>query len=697
MSGTYIVNAAPMVSDLGTQDLSTVKIPALPESLPQHLPKFYLYTQKGPTEPQLVVGASRINTYGVASFDQLGPYANHATALANLIDSKDNACMIKRIIPADAGPAANFLMSLDILPTTVPVYERNLDGSYVLSSNGSLVPTGQTVSGYNVKWVVSNQTTIAGLLSEFGNAAIVPGDQVNTTTNVQSQRYPIFEFQAGSQGSYGNLCGIRMWAPLANSPQFPSTMFDTLRAYPFNFSMVEAPSLNVSPSTVPTILNDQSVMTTLLPNSIDPTTGNQLYVGNVLIQSYQNLNDPTYPSVYGNFSMLAVYQNNINAVLEMFYTAELPNINSFSDITANPADMYMMNIASFVSSYGAPYTAIVPVISSNSVTMSQYTNVMAGGASDGTMNDTLFAQLVAEDVVGYLDPNSSLQDIAMNPESIMYDTGFPLATKQAMCSFVGLRHDTFLVLSTYDVLGPQLTQSQEMSIAIALRTRLQMYPESTYFGTGVMRGMVLGYSGTLLNSQYTTPVPLTFEIGVKSAIYMGASNGAWKTGYNFSRAPGSILQYVVNPSISWLPGTVRNKAWSVGLNWVQTFNRKSVFFPALKTVYDDDTSVLNSYFTAMAICTLNKLAHAAWRQFSGADDLTNAQLADKVNSFISAQTQGIFDGKYIIQPAAFFTDMDVARGYSWTLPIKIYADNMKTVMTTYTKAYRMNTLPTTNA
>lgn len=697
MSGTYIVNAAPMVSDLGTQDLSTVAIPALPESLPQHLPKFYLYTQKGPTDPQLVVGASRLNTYGVASFDQLGPYANHATALANLIDSKGNACMIKRVIPADAGPAANFLMSLDILPATVPVYERNLDGSYVLSSTGSPVPTGQTVSGYTVKWVVSNQTTITGLLSEFGNAAIVPGDQVNTVTNVQSQRYPIFEFQAGSQGSYGNLCGIRMWAPLANNPQFPSTMFDTLRAYPFNFSMVQAPSLNVSPSTVPTILNDQSVMTTLLPGAVDPTTGNQLYVGNVFIQSYQNLNDPTYPSVYGNFSMMAVYQNNINAVLGMFYAAELPNINSFSDITSNSADMYMMNIASFTSSYGAPYTAIVPIVASNSVTMSQYTNVMAGGASDGTMNDTLFAQLVAEDVVGYLDPNSSLQDIAMNPESIMYDTGFPLATKQAMCSFVGLRHDTFLVLSTYDVLEPQLTQSQEMSIAIALRTRLQMYPESTYFGTGVMRGMVIGYSGTLLNSQYTTPVPLTFEIGIKSAIYMGAANGAWKTGYNFSRAPGSVLQYVVNPTISWLPGTVRNKAWSVGLNWVQTFNRKSVFFPALKTVYDDDTSVLNSYFTAMAICTLNKLAHAAWRQFSGADDLTNAQLADKVNSFISAQTQGIFDGKYIIQPAAFFTDMDIARGYSWTLPIKIYADNMKTVMTTYTQAYRMSTLPTTNA
>ncbi len=697
MSGTYIVNAAPMVIDLGTQDLSTAQIPALPESLPQHLPKFYLYAQKGPTTPQLVVGASRINTYGAASFDLLGPYANHATALANLIDAQGNQCMIQRVVPTDAGPPANFLLSLDILPVTVDVYERNSDGSLTLNSNGSPIPTGATTAGYNVKWVVSNQNTISGLNAEFGNATIVPGDQTNTTTNVQSQRYPIFEFQAGSQGSYGNLCGIRMWAPLANNPSFPSTMFDTLRAYPYNFAMVQSASANVSPSIVPTILNDQQVMTTLLPNSIDPTTGAQLYVGNVLIQSYQNLNDPTYPPVYGNFSMVAIYQNNINTVLNMFYAAELPNINAFSDITSNPQDMYMMNIASFTSSQGAPYTAIVPVMAANSVTMSQYTNVMAGGASDGTMNDTLFGELVATEVAAYLDPNSSVQDIAMNPESIIYDTGFPLATKQAMCSFVGLRHDTFVVLSTYDVLQPQLTQDQEMSTAIALRTRLQMFPESSYFGTGVMRGMVVGYSGTLLNSQYSTPVPLTFEIGIKSAIYMGASNGAWKTGYNFSGAPGSILQYVVNPTISWLPGTVRNKAWGAGLNWVQTYDRKSCFFPALKTVYDDDTSVLNSYFTAMAICTLNKIAHAAWREFSGVDNLTNAQLADKVNSFISNNTQGIFDGKYVIVPQAFFTDSDVARGYSWTLPIKLYANNMKTVMTTYTQAYRMSSLPTTNA
>jgi hypothetical protein len=61
---THIVNAAPMVIDLGTQDLSTRQLPREPDALPQHLPKFWLFTQKGPLTPQLVVGAERVNMYG---------------------------------------------------------------------------------------------------------------------------------------------------------------------------------------------------------------------------------------------------------------------------------------------------------------------------------------------------------------------------------------------------------------------------------------------------------------------------------------------------------------------------------------------------------------------------------------------------------------------------------------------------------
>ena len=207
-----------------------------------------------------------------------------------------------------------------------------------------------------------------------------------------------------------------------------------------------------------------------------------------------------------------------------------------------------------------------------------------------------------------------------------------------------------------------------------------------------MRGMIIGRSGVLRNSQFLKRLPMTAEVAIKSARYMGAGNGRWKTGSHFDGAPGSIVDYLSDVSITFTPATTRNKDWDVGLNWVQSYDRRSLFFPALKTVYNNDTSVLNSYFTAMAIGQLNKVSHAAWREFTGVSHLSNAELCRKVNSFVSAKVQDAFDGRFVIIPKAFISDMDELRGFSWTLPISIYADNMKTVMTTSVQAYRKSDL-----
>jgi hypothetical protein len=74
------------------------------------------------------------------------------------------------------------------------------------------------------------------------------------------------------------------------------------------------------------------------------------------------------------------------------------------------------------------------------------------------------------------------------------------------------------------------------------------------------------------------------------------------------------------------------------------------------------------------------------------DHLPNAVLAQDVDNFVLAKVKDKFDGRYVIVPQAQFTDMDLLRGFSWTLPIKLYANNQKTVMTTYTKAFRMSDL-----
>jgi hypothetical protein len=693
MTQTTIINASPQTVLQGTQDLSTRPPVREAVNIPQHLPKIYLYAKKGVTLPQLLVGDTRSEAFHADSFDLRKPWANHATVLANLVNAEGNQCMYQRVIPADAGPESNLLLSLDVLPTTVPLYTRNADGSFVTDAQGAKVPTGSTVAGYTVKWVVTTRNTNV-LMQTFGAAGIVAGDQTDTTTAAQSQRYPIMELKAFSKGAFGNDVGLRLWAPTNEVNTLVSEALLTReKAYPFFMALIRRDDVNSSPKVIETNFAEQRVTLTLKPGVIDPVTDSQLYVGDVFLDKYRNLTDPTYPIQYCDFGDMVVYKNNIKTLVDMFYAAEYPNKTDSSDFTGVANESYLFNMVSGQSSNGNYYNTFQILSTGTGVVRpSEYTNIYAKSGSDGTMSDALFADLVTAEVNEYSNSNSKLMDTAVNVESIIYDSGFPLDTKKALCNFIAVRKDTFVVLGTHTVGAVALTASEEHSLAVALRTRLQLTPESDYFGTPVVRGMIMGRSGKLRNSQFTQDVPTTMEIAVKAAKYMGAANGKWKAGSNFDGAPGSVLDNMTNFNVTFTPATARNKDWDVGLNWVQSYDLRSYFFPALKTVCSDDTSVLNSFFTAMAICEINKVAERVWRFYSGSSgaNLSNDQLVEKVNAKTTSLLEGRFDNRFIMQPAAYVSSADDQRGYSWTLPVKIYASNMKTVMTTSVQAYRIS-------
>ena len=169
---------------------------------------------------------------------------------------------------------------------------------------------------------------------------------------------------------------------------------------------------------------------------------------------------------------------------------------------------------------------------------------------------------------------------------------------------------------------------------------------------------------------------------------MGAKNGAWKNGFAFDKAPRNVLSLLKDIDVTWVPSQTRQAMWSVGLNFALNFKIKQQFFPALQTVYDNDTSVLNSFFCAVAISYLNKVGHAAWRQYTGAVSLTAAQLEEAVNGFVAEAVKDKFDGMFIIIPDCKVTEFDATRGYSFTLTTKIGAEVSRTVMTNSVQAYR---------
>jgi hypothetical protein len=68
---TDILNAAPMVIDQGTRDLSTRVVPQAPLQIPQHLPKIFIFAEKGQVGPQYVDfdSVSLTQLYGDDTFD----------------------------------------------------------------------------------------------------------------------------------------------------------------------------------------------------------------------------------------------------------------------------------------------------------------------------------------------------------------------------------------------------------------------------------------------------------------------------------------------------------------------------------------------------------------------------------------------------------------------------------------------------
>ena len=696
-----IVNAAPGLLNHGVKDESVAPYTRTPEELPQHLPKFLIYAEKGPSvldkyPEQLLAGNERNLMYGDATFVETSKYFTHQIPHANAVNAVGNAAMYVRVLGKNHGPKPTLQLFLDVLETKVDLYERNTDGSIKTDVAGDAHVVGQA-DGYRVKFVVKHIAAEANK-DLFGTLDPVTGDQVDPATGATSTRYPILEQRHNFYGEDGNLAGIRLWGQnIENTGGLPTRMINRERAFPYSFGVVRKNTKTGNSRFKETIFGEQFITVTLKPETVDPLVDRQLYLGDRALEDYQNLTDTRYPVLYGEFGELAIYQPNIDLLLEKFHAAEIPFLSGLSDFSSDPSEKYMFNFITGTNTKNVPYHSFVFVDAPDSVRFSANTNVFAGGGSDGEMNLANFAGSVEEYMSRYANPDDELMDDAYHVESHFYDTGFPLQTKYELIKFIAERKDTFIHLTPFEFGERLLTQSEEFSVATALMSRLSMYPESTYFGTPVYRGLIQGCTGRVRNSKFKGHVSANYEVALKSAKYMGAGNGRFKSEFKFDGFPGHIVDSLYDLSIRWVPDSIRVRNWDTGLNWVSRYDRKQFYFPAFKTIYQEDTSVLTSYLTACILLTVNKTLAKCQRAFSGRSDLTMPQFTKAVNDFMSSSLEGRFDNRVIIRPRAEFTSLDQIRNYSWTVPVDVGAPGMKTVMTAYAVARRIEDMQSENA
>ena len=293
----------------------------------------------------------------------------------------------------------------------------------------------------------------------------------------------------------------------------------------------------------------------------------------------------------------------------------------------------------------------------------------------------------------YADSNSEVQDMAINVESIFYDSGFSYDRKKKLADFIRLRKDTALVVGTYVDGEDPVSISTIRGRATALQNFLKLAPESTYYGTSTCRAVVIGGSG-IVRDGTGVRVPLTYELLDKASRYMGGANGKWDDTQKFDTYPGNSVKLLTSVEPSFIPKGIKPLLWNAGLVWAQPYSRDEFHFPAWQTVYDDDTSVLNNFLTVCACGYLTKLAYQTWRNFVGYSGGSDATFLQEVDADLTARTDGIFGPGFTVICKAEITASDERYGYVWHTTAQIYSPTMKTVNIFTIEAFRASDLKT---
>jgi len=722
---SLIKNASPQIIMLGAEDKSTRTITPDEESYPQHLPLFMFFAKKGTTDRIIVDASNARAIYGDATFEKNDVYYNHATRFLSTALSAPNLCMTKRIVPEDAGAKSNKAVYIDVLEANVPNYLRDSNGNLVADTNTNdykVDPVQPTIPGYKIKFiseVYSKDKTLGSLEVKEGVQSIEIIGADGQPTVRKSKMYPLFQAVAKNQGQDYDNIGFSI--NTLSSDELDSVLATKVKSMLYSLSLYTRDDAGSSPSTFSTLYGETSVVFCPKSRIVNPDTEQRFDFDYVFKNNWFNETNNLLTLRRWDYEGIHFYVENFEEVLRKLISKEKQYVSltertwedgekastfgwyDFSTANLNKieAEEYgMINPFTCRSSKNVKYFTIAiadenPTLASNQkeINVSQDTPIFLSGGSDGTLSNEEFEKAVVKEMKKYADSESQYHDLAINVESVFYDSGFSLETKKQLINFISLRKDTSIALATHvDANGSKnVPLSERRAIALALGNRLKLAPESTYFGTGVCRGVIIGFSGNLRDGT-ENPVPGTYWLLDKACRMMGKTTGKWEEAALFDKYPGNLISTMINVQPEFIPSGVKPTLWDEGLIWAQPYDRSSFQVPAMQTVYDNDTSVLNSYFAMMGLCTIEKIGAKVWRQCVGSTSLTDAEFIEYVTIKFRNMLDGIFGDIIKTIPVVEIDEKDEARGYSWHATVKMYSGVMKTVMVYQTQVYRFSDL-----
>lgn len=680
-------NSTPRAIFTGFKEGLTTDPVTAPEITPIHLPYVFIQGGRGKEDTMLLTGDALSTVYGEDMLNYRSKYASPATLIARQAASTGNAIFTKRLVAPDA-TASRIRIGVEIVADKLVVYQRNADGSFKKDTIGNKIPDGdKTIDGLKMRWVV-NHDKDAETPNAFGKDEVVLG-QLTATDGTQSNYYPILDGLVSWRGAGGDNIGIRLEAPTALSSNPTRTdIIERIGAFLYRIQFVERKSSRTAPTVIRTISGMEQETFALQEGVIQPDDETDLSFGKVVVDAYE-YNETGKTPIFAPMDQMHLYQKNIDEIVKKLYASESKvNNDLLTDVEFVEGQM---NIFTGVDYNGIPYQTIEVLDADQGGAIFDGTSTFyAIGGSDGDVSWDTFDALAKQQFESFGNMGEDLEDMAFYPFSIVYDIGYKVDTKKAMANVLSLRPDVMIIASTHTWKGVELNVDEESSMGAMLRNYYRLHPESVLYNTPACRAAIFMQYGESIEAPSLGKVPLTLEVANKLATYMGASDGVIR-GTRIDNNPGNVVTTMRKINKTYRNATVRDRDWENGLNYVQTYNRNSNFFPAWGTIYNNDRSVWRSLINVIIGCDLTRVCYRLWAETTGTTGMDETLFLKLMGERFLEYTTGRYNDHATVKGRFFLDKEDGYNGFSYHGDISLIGDPGMSVGTFTITGLRRNT------
>jgi hypothetical protein len=558
-----------------------------------NVPVFFVLAERGTPGAIYFGGASELTPLlGATTFDPTSPYFNNSTQFLGTAMAGQGVCAIRLVDPA--ATTATLGLFATLTPASLVQYTKDSLGNRTVDAQGNYIPklkadnvTQVTEAGYIIKWSVrqlaSNESfdTLTPVTVGTGATAAVT--------------YPVLTFKMFSQGVYGNRQGFS----LSSTGALNASVAQNINSVLYRFVPMALPAgVSTTASPITDVYGATYSDISLKAAAIDPTTTLNYSLLYTLGTNYTDTDSGNSTLPYDIF----VYSNNVKTMgaAVVAASAELTGLVP-----------YMVDLIGGATMSGGLYDHLQIDTTSSTVVNPNVINYALGG-SDGDTSWAKLDALVASWMAG--SDHGEFNHIVQHPITHFSDPGFSMATKILCLNMLDMRNSIKLDMSTQDAAQPLNTRAQDIAAGQNIVFRAQMHPESTINGVGCCRVGVYAHAGRLISgTPYSGITPLTLNRLIQRRNLDGGSYIKGSSGGQ----PNSIVTgfYKVN----WVADDEASQkiAWADCINTVRHADRKEIYYPALRTVYPNDTSLLADDEVSDRILYLMKIVQRVHARFSG--------------------------------------------------------------------------------